>query len=659
MTHAGSVLEHYYGILQPFNKPEKLMKHVLRTLCLLFIFCSSIVIADPTETDNRRLWNLQDADILSVINEVSLETGKNFIVDPRVNGKITLISSKPIQANEVYHLFLSILELLGYSAIPSGNVVKIIPNSESSELASPVLSRHAQIKGDGVMVRIFPLEHVSANQMIPIIRPFLPQWSNISAYTPGNVLIIFGRGANLDRIQKIIRQIDVPATSDIDVIPLHQTAAAQLAVVLTNLQNASRASGETPQVSIAPDERSNSLLLSGNKAARLRMRSLIYELDVPNANSEGNTEVIYLKYLKAKEFAPIMGKIAQNILGKDLANAANNNPMPNGTKAGNPNQTSIQAEPNTNALIVTAPPRIMSALHAIVAKLDIRPAQVHIEAVVVELDQDDLKNLGIQWGTLSHDGDFNAALGSGGFLPLGLGSVGIIPSQQVTAILSLLQNTSGANILSTPSIVVLDNQKASLAVGTQITDQTGSYATSGSATTVTPFNTFNRLNVDLKLDVTPQINLGNSVRLGIVLKNDSLKNPDNPGLNPIINTSEIKNSVIVKSGDILVLGGLMSNNITDSTEKIPFLGDIPVVGLLFQHTSRRLEKKNLMIFIKPTILHSAEESVSITNIKYNIIRNAQIDWPEDLMNEGKQKLQNILPPLHNNVKLPIPFDRND
>lgn len=620
------------------------------------------VKAEEGSSKSSRLWNLQDADILSIINEVSRETGKNFIVDPRVNGKISLISSKPIKPSEVYQLFLSVLELLGYSAIPSGNVVKIIPNMESAELAGRVASRQSPGKGDEVVVRVFPLENVNASQLIPIIRPLLPQWSNVSAYTPGNVLIILGRAGNLKRIDDIIRDVDKASNNEIDIVHLHQTSAAQLATVITNLQNASRASGDTPIVSIAPDERSNSILISGNKTARLKTRFLISQLDVPSAGAQGNTQVIYLRYLQSKDFAPILGKIAQNILNKDTNTATSVNYGPN-NGSGSPktsadNQTNIQAEPNTNAIIITAPPRMMKALTSIIARLDIRPAQVLVEGIIVEINQNDVKNLGIQWGSLGSIAQ-QAELTAGGFSPLGVGSVGIIPSTQIQAILGILQQKSGVDILSTPSIVVLDNQKAVLAVGTQLSDQTGSYATTGAATTATPFNTINRLNVELKLEVTPQINLGDAVRLKIVLKNDSLKNPDNPGLNPVVNTSAITNSVIVNSKDILVLGGLISNNITDNVEKIPLLGDIPVLGVLFQHKSRSLEKKNLMVFIRPTIIHDNTDAESITHTKYDLTRRTQIKWPEDLSEQGKQKLENILPPWQNNVKLPKPFDKDE
>ncbi len=671
------------------------MTHLSRLFIIFFIsFFSIVTAADTTTTtvstndstppkESSRLWNLQDADILSVINEVSLETGKNFVVDPRVTGKISLVSSKPIRPDQVYDLFLSVLELLGYSAIPSGDVIKIIPNMQSGELATRVATSRSPGKGDEVVVRVIPLEHVSANQLIPVIRPLLPQWSNVSAYTPGNVIIVLGRASNIDRINAIIHNVDTASSNDIDIVPLHRASAAQIAAVLTNLQNSARASGDTPQVSIAPDERTNSVLLSGNKASRLRMRALINQLDTPSSGAQGNTQVVYLRYLQAKTFAPILGKIAQNIAGKDSDNSSSStssasstpsNPSMYGStpnsgsstssttaKAMPENKTSIQGEPSTNALIITAPPALMRALTTVIAKLDIRPAQVLIEGIIVELDQNDAKSLGIQWGGLppstssSTSTSTTGAVVTNSFTPIGQGVVGIIPHMQVQAILLALQTSTGADILSTPSIVVLDNHRAILAVGQQVADQTGSYATTGSTSTVTPFNTFNRLDVQLNLDVTPQINLGDAVRLTIKLKNDTLQNPDNPGPNPTTNTSSIQNSVIVNSTDVLVIGGLISNDITNTTEKVPILGDIPLIGELFKHKTRRLAKKNLMVFIKSTIMRNPEDATGITNTKYDLIRNKQINWPEDVTNMGEQKTQNILP-LLKGATLPKPFE---
>lgn len=627
-----------------------------------------IPASEPAETPKpqSRLWNLQDADIISVINEVSLETGKNFAIDPRVTGKITLISSKPIKPDEVYDVFLSVLAMLGYSAIPTGNVVKIVPNMESSEYATRIASSQSKNPSDEVVVRIIPLENASASQVIPVLRPLLPQWSNITAYTPGNIIILAGRAGNLERLANIINNIDKTSDSSIEIVRLRQASASQMTNVLTNLQTAARASGDTTQLSFAADERSNSILLSGNKASRIRARALITQLDTPSSGAQGNTEVIYLRYLQAKNFAPILGKIAQNLLGKDkdassgistiASNPTGGNPGSSPSKPKEPeNLTNIQAEPTTNSLIITAPPGMMRALNAIVAKLDIRPAQVLVEGILVEINQDDLKNFGIQWGTLVND---NTTQPAKGFQQFGQGTYGVIPAQQIQAVLAMLQTNRNVNILSTPSVVVLDNQKALLDIGQDVPTESGSYATTGNSATVNPFNTISYKKVALILEVTPQINLGNSVRLNVKIKNDTLQNPDNPGLTPLINTSQISNSVIVNSCDILVLGGLIRNSVIDGTDKVPFLGDIPAVGALFRHKTRKLEKRNLIIFLKPVILHNAEESTAITHSKYELTRNNQINWPVDLSNPGAQKTENILPLWKNDVKLPKPFEAN-
>lgn len=624
----------------------------------------------PPPKPAARLWNLQDADILSVINEVSQETGKNFIVDPRVNGKITLISSKPLRQHEVYQVFLSVLGLLGYSAIPNGNVVRIVPNMESGELATKVATKFSPGVGDEVVVRVIPLENVSATQLIPVLRPLLPQWSNISSYAPGNVLIVLGRASNLERIMAIIQDVDKAANSGIQIIPLHHASASQVAAVLNNMQAAARSSGESNSVSIAVDERSNSILLGGTKAARLRMRVLISQLDSPSTSPSGNTEVIYLRYLEAKTLAPLLGKIAASILGKDsgarydastavtTANAggASGNTA---SKESAPNLTNIQAETNTNAVIVTAPPALMSALKAVIAKLDIRPAQVMVEAIIAEVSENDLTSLGIQWGSVGKSGQLQAgAQGSlpTSFPPFGAGIVGIIPYVKINVILSALRNQNGVNILSTPQIMVLDNQKATIEIGQMVPTQTGSYAQTGSAASVTPFNTTDYKNVTLKLDVTPQINLGSSVRLKIALKNDTLQNPQNPGNTPLINTSKINNVVIINSDDVLVLGGLISNASNENINKVPILGSMPVIGPLFQQKTTSQQKKNLMVFIKPIIMKSSEDAMEITEMKYNVVRRSQANFRDDLRDVGDKPAQNRLPPWEDKKDIPTPYD---
>lgn len=609
-----------------------------------------------------RLWNLQDADILSVINEVSQETGKNFIVDPRVNGKITLVSSRPLQQKEIYQVFLSVLSMLGYSAIPSGEAVKIVPNMESGEQETNVATKENPGRGDQVLVRVIPLQNTSATQLIPILRPMLPQWSNIAAYTPGNVLILLGRASNLKRIVKVIQEVDEATQNGIQIISLHYATASQVANVLINLQNAARASGDSPPISIAVDDRSNSILLGGPKALCVRIRVLIAQLDAPQAEGAGNTEVIYLRYLQAKTFAPLLGKIAQNIMGKEHrvpdypayspGASAGRSPSSNTS-----NQSNIQAEPSTNAIIITAPPSLMRALKSVISKLDIRPAEVLVEAIIAEIDESNLTSLGIQWGSVSGNGTVQMSSGSQvtSFPSLGAGIVGLIPHVQIRAVLSVLRNQNGVDILSTPSIMVLDNQKATIEIGQDVPYQTGSYATTGNSTTATPFTTNQYKPVTLKLDVTPQINLSQAVRLKLNLKNDTLQNPQNPGLTPIINTSKISNSVIINSDDVLVLGGLISNSNNENINKVPILGDIPLLGQLFQQKTSSQQKKNLMVFIKPIIVHNMEDAMMVTHEKYQSIRSIQANFKEQLLNIGNDHLSTALPPWKNQKDLPQPF----
>lgn len=636
-----------------------LLQRALGCLLISLLFVMPVMadpLTDATPPTEGRLWNLQDADILSVINEVSAETGKNFIVDPRVTGKISLVSSKPLKSNQVYQVFLSVLGMLGYSAIPSGSMIKIIPNMESGEAATAVATQFHPGHGDEVVVRVIPLENVSATQLLPVLRPMMPQWSNIASYTPGNVLILLGRAANLERIIDVIQEVDKASDSGIQMIPLHYAQATQVAQVLNNLQSAARASGDTPGVSIAVDDRSNSILLSGPKAMRLRMRVLIAQLDAPSASPTGNTEVIYLRYLESKNVAVLLNKVADSIVGKDSGSRSTDSSASASSKDSSGTQTMIQAEPNTNALIITAPPALMQALKAVISKIDIRPAQVLVEAVIAEIDESNLSSLGIQWGSVTPNGEVQTLpSGPTQFPTLGAGVVGIIPGTDIQAILTALQNQNGVDILSTPSIMVLDNQKATIEVGKDVPMQTGSYTTTAGTSTVSPFTTLDQKPVTLKLDVTPQINLSNSVRLKLNLKNDTLQNPQNPGLTPIVNTSKISNMVIVNSNDVLVLGGLISNSNIENVNKVPILGDLPIIGTVFQQKSTSQEKKNLMVFIKPIISQTDDDAMVISEMKYNTVRQSQANFRDTLTDIGKTPLPTLLPAWKNKKDLPKPF----
>ena len=298
----------------------------------------------------------------------------------------------------------------------------------------------------------------------------------------------------------------------------------------------------------------------------------------------------------------------------------------------------------------------MQALKAVIMKLDIRPAQVLVEAVIAEVDEANLTSLGIQWGSVGSSGQVQASPTNPTEFPsLGAGVVGIIPGTDIQAILSVLQNQNGVDILSTPSVMVLDNQKASIEVGKDVPMQSGSYTTTAGTSTVSPFTTVDQKPVTLKLEVTPQINLSNSVRLKLNLKNDTLQNPQNPGLTPIVNTSKISNTVIINNDDVLVLGGLISTSNIENINKVPILGDLPIIGPVFQQKSQSQEKKNLMLFIKPIIMHDNDDSTLISQMKYNDVRQTQANFRDELADIGRKPLTTILPPWKNKRDLPAPF----
>ncbi|MBY0544603.1 MAG: type II secretion system secretin GspD [Gammaproteobacteria bacterium] len=603
-----------------------------------------------------RLWNLQNADIQQVAAEVSRETGKNFLIDPRVSGKISIISTTPISGDEVYQMFLSMLQVLGYTIVPSGQVYKIIPASGSASQNIPIATRNNPGQGAEMVVRVIPIRNVSASKLVPILRPLIPDTGGISAYFPANTLIITSSADNISHLISVIQSLDQADTTHIEVIPLQNATASDVVSILTSMEPDS---SDESHVTLAADEHTNSILISGDAQGRTKMRQLIARLDMPPPPGfEGNTRVFYLHYLKAAKIAPVLSKVAQS----DSANAGS-------AKDGTTSHINIQAEPTTNSLIVTAPPAIMRNLQTVISQLDIRPAQVLVEAAIVEIDEGTLKQLGVQWGTIntessstssstsssSNSGEVDTTGGaniSRGTLPTGYNEgVGVIKSGNFREIITMLQQSQSTDILSTPSLVVLDNQTAKIDVGKTLSIQTGSYSSTDSTSTVEPFDTFDRQQIGLHLYVTPQINRGDAVQLKIDQGNETLQDPLNPTTTPVTNNSGIKTTVLVNTGDVLVLGGLISDNQQAGETKIPLVGDIPGIGKLFQYHTNTNVKKNLMVFLKPIILYDQQNSVDVTNGKYDFMRNQQIRW-----NNGDPiQPTNTLPQSSTVVTLPKPF----
>lgn len=627
------------------------------------------------------IWNLENADIKSVINEVAKETGKNFLIDPRVAGQVNLISTKPLPPNALYNVFLAMLQTYGFSAIPGKNIIRIVPDISAPQMASPLATNQHPSAGSHIVVRVIPVAHISATQLLPILRPLMPQWSTISAYSPANLLIVSGTAANLTRLAHIIQQIDVVSNNAVSIIPLKNANAEQITKILKNLQSSAQTNGgSTAQVAIDSDARTNSIILSGNQSERLRLSVIVTQLDAPSSAGQGSTQVIFLHYLNAKKLAPILDKIAKgqggtsgNTENSPTATFTANNTTTNTSNSSSnsknddaddiSNLTAVLPEIDDNAVIITASKSLMSNLKAIIQQLDIRPQQVYVQAIIVELDSSSLEKLGFQWGTFfgSNDGSNpNPSISGdgsiGGDFNGGTG-VGVIRNGHFAALVAAIKGLSGADILSEPTIMVQNNQKASFSVGKQVPVQESQQASldSTSSTGVpNTLNTFKQEDVGLKLTVTPQINRGKSVQLTINQANGSLQNPDNPTTTPIINKSEIKTSVLVNSGDILALGGLMSNNMTTSTFKTPVLGDIPILGHFFSYTSHQLQKKDLMIFLRPVIIKTALDGTNITNKKYQMVRNLQLNWRYDKAGKDSPN-DRLLPPRDRNLPLPLPF----
>lgn len=641
-----------------------------------------VIVKAPKIIKPKRLWNLQNADIMSLIQEVSKETGKNFIVDPRVSGTVTVMSSQPLDADELYQVFLAALQVHGYAAVASGANIKIVPSTDATQTFSKIATSKMPGHGEEIVVRVVQVKYSPADQLVATLRNLMPSWSSISAYIPTNALILAGTAENVNHLVRLVKEIDSQNVTGVEIMSLRYAAATDVVATLNNLENAERNAGQRIDVWLVADKRTNSVLISGSPQARNEMQRLVMQLDSPYSSTVSlNTKVIFLHYLNAVKTAPILAKIAQGMglkgaavgdttSGESTPNVSNSefnvttpageslNPSGLGMGSNNastpPPQGSlnIQADPSTNSLIITAPPPLMMNLLRVIKKLDRRPAQVLVEAAIVEIDQSDLKQLGIQWGTVpaSSQNGTQAAVNQ---VQYGVGLIQDGGFSNWFVLLNALEQTTRSNILSTPSVMVLNNEKATISVGKEFGVTTGSYATTGSATTATPFQTTKRESFNLELDVTPQITRGKVLQLAIQQTNNALENPENPGSNPISDTSKIKTNVIVNSGNILVLGGLISNDTSSEDSQPPILGDLPIIGRLFQYRNNELDKKDLMVFLHPVILYNGHDNNKSTQGRYNYMRQTQLRTLDAL--KVKRKDRNLLPPWQFNTKLAIPF----
>lgn len=584
--------------------------------------------------------NLRNVEIPVLIETVSRITGKNFVVDPRVKGRVTVITSTDIDEDELYETFLSILQVHGFSAVPSGaNLIKVVPSNQAKQQPVPVIGEEEENKktklkrnADELITRVIRVEHVPAAMLVPILRPLVPSTGQLQAYGPSNTILISDRAANIERLIKVIKRMDRADDEELEVVPLKYASAKDLAQTIQTLQKSSIKGGASKN-RISADIRTNSLLLSGDKSSRQQVRKIIAKLDTYQRTEE-KTRVIYLRYAKAADLAKVLTGFSktQKTTKATKKGAA-------GTQKAD---IDIQADEATNSLIITAEADVHKNLAKVIARLDVRRAQVLVEAIIAEVSADLSQNLGIQLATggttdgksngvglLSTFASAGASVGldgtvtpaaNGATIGFGIGNNGNL---HFGLLMNALAGDAATNILSTPTLIAMDNEEAKIVVGKNVPFLTGTFTDSDTGTPSNPFQTIERKDVGLTLKIKPQINDGSSIRMDIEQEISSLSASDISTADVVTNKRTINTSVMVEDGQVLVLGGLVQDTFTDTEQKVPFLGDIPIIGKAFRNTKTIKTKQNLMVFIHPVIMRDVLSGDHYTRQKYSKLKRAQ------------------------------------
>ncbi len=595
---------------------------------LIGLLLAGALLAQPAQ-EERLTLNFKDADIEALIGTMAELTGRNFVIDPRVKGKVTVISSAPTDREALYEVFVSILKVHGFSAVPSGDIVKIVPEANARHEGDDSAGTHRRPAADEPVALVIPLQHVPASELVPVLRPLLPQEAHLAAHAPSNTLVAASTANNVERLMRIIRRIDAGADQEIELIALQHASATEVVQTLKQIGGAPGAE----LVTLLADRRTNSVLLGGEPDKRLRYRALISELDTPMAR-DGDMRVLYLRYASAVDLVPVL----QGIGGGGAAPAAGGRTQgqaPTGAGSGAPFR--LQADEATNALIIQAPPQLMATLMNVIDKLDVRRRQVLVEGIIAEVSSTLSDELGVQWKTSVPAGD---GLFAGSRLPgveaggidnpfddaagtslLSGFTLGYFSGADIRVLLRALQGDQYTNVLSTPTLVTMDNTEAEIVVGQNVPFVTGQF-TNDATTPDNPFQTIQRQDVGIVLRVKPQINEGDAVTLDIEQEVSSIDR-DTAGADLITNKRSITTSVLVDDGAVIVLGGLIEDDRRENAQKIPLLGDIPVLGHLFRSTRNELVKTNLMVFLRPRILRDQATSTATARQRYEDIRGRQ------------------------------------
>jgi len=583
--------------------------------------------------------NFKNADINEFINIVGKNIQKTIILDPAVRGKVNVRSYDTLNEKQYYQFFLNVLEVYGFAVVEMDNgILKVIRSKDAKVAAIPVIDDDTLFGGDEMVTRVVPVINVSVRELAPLLRQLNDSagGGNVVHYDPSNVLMITGRAAVVNRLVDIVKRVDKAGDQDVDIIELKFASALDMVNMINSIQQVPKTTKNSSISVLTPrlvaDERTNSIIVSGEPQARARIIKLAKSLDNELKNS-GNTRVFYLKYAKATEVVDVLQGIS-----KGLGDGAEQK-----YKEGSLN---IEAHEGTNSIVISAQPALMSSLTSIIHQLDIRRAQVLVEAIVVEVSEGDGVNLSVQWASTSGVGtQFNdngasiSELATGAYaidndeddyetLASSLASIaGGVAGYVGTdwgAILQALSSSSKSNILATPSLTTLDNQEASFIVGDEVPVLTGS---TSSSTNENPFQTIERKEIGIKLKVTPQINQGDSVQLQIEQEVSNIKGQTS--VDVIFATRSVKTTVLAKSGETIVIGGLIDEAVSETVDKVPLLGDIPLIGFLFRSTKSSTDKRNLMIFLRATIVRDDQTMMELSQRKYGLMRQIQLGQTEE------------------------------
>ena len=639
--------------------------------------------------------NLRDADLTAFINEVADITGKNFAVDPRVRGNVTVISNKPLNKNEVYDLFLGVLNVNGVVAIPSGNTIRLVPDSNVKNSGVPYDPRN-NARGDQVVTRVIWLENTNPNDLIPALRPLMPQFAHLAAIQGTNALIVSDRAANIYQLETIIRNLDGTGQNDIEAVPLQQSQAEEIIKQLDAMSSTGASKDFAgARVRIIADARTNRILIKGDTGTRKRIRNMIEMLDVPSADRLGGLKVFKLKYASAKNLSEILqGLVTGQAVNSSSNNSSNsssnnsnsfnnnnnsssntgsttgssistpainlnsnsNNNNQNNITSFNANGVSIIADGAQNALVVKAEPQLMREIEAAIQQLDVRRQQVLIEATIIEVEGNDTDQLGVQWamGDLSSGvgvvnfsnvgtslsklaagylsggaAGLGSAVGAGTSLILGDYREGADGSRKLYgAVIQALKANTKSNLLSTPSIVTMDNEEAYIVVGQNVPFVTGSVST-GTGGTVNPYTSIERKDVGVTLKVIPHIGEGGSIRLEVEQEVSAVAENKGQAADLVTSKRSIKTSVLADHGQTVVLGGLISDDTAHTRQSIPFLGDIPGLGRLFRAEGKSNAKRNLLVFIHPTIIGDNADIRRVSQQRYDQLYSLQLAMDKD------------------------------